>query len=129
MLNTFFLLCIFWKFLNQHMYFNINYYFFFFKKFYFLIILGSVLALASTNNGKILISGSYDESIKLWDLTQSGKCSQTLPKGHSGTLLKINDLCSFNQRIEQYAICWYENVLQQKYHHQLKNFSVLLTLL
>jgi len=42
----------------------------------------SVTALIVTSDGKIIISGSRDNTIKLWDI-ETGECLKTL-KGHSG---------------------------------------------
>ncbi|MCD4656879.1 MAG: WD40 repeat domain-containing protein [Planctomycetes bacterium] len=49
---------------------------------------GSVWSVSFSPDGKIIASGSYDDTIKLWDVS-SGKCVSTL-EGHSGDVFSVN---------------------------------------
>ena len=47
----------------------------------------SITSITVSNDEKTLISGSFDKSIKIWDLN-SGKCIKTL-FGHDGHVLLV----------------------------------------
>ena len=55
-----------------------------------------------------LVSGSRDESIKLWDLT-SGKCELTL-KGHSEDGMQIYRFLTFYLKI--WLFLWLESICE-----------------